>query len=138
MIIMIIGLGTDIVEIARIQKLYEKFGERFLNRLFTENEQAYCAQKSHTQLARYAKRFAAKEACLKALGTGRSQSIKWRDIDVTRTELGQPTLLLSGTCLEIALSRLGPGQILKAHVSLSDTKDLAQATVILEALEGPI
>ncbi len=133
---MIIGLGTDIVEISRIQKLYEKFGERFLNRLFTENEQAYCAQKSPALFARYAKRFAAKEACLKALGTGRSQSIKWRDIDVTRTKLGQPTLILSGKALEIAQSRLAPQQTLRAHLSLSDTKDLAQATVILEAIDG--
>ena len=132
---MIIGLGTDIVEISRIQKLYETFGKRFLSRLFTKNEQAYCAQKKQEEVARYAKRFAAKEACLKALGTGRSQSIKWRDIDVTRTALGQPTLLLSGKCLEIANAHLKPGQILKAHVSLSDTKDLAQATVILEALD---
>lgn len=136
MIIMIIGLGTDIVEISRIQKLYETFGQRFLNRLFTENEQAYCAQKHHALFARYAKRFAAKEACLKALGTGRSQSIKWRDIDVTRTELGQPTLILSGKCLEIAQRRLKPNQTLHTHLSLSDTKDLAQATVILEAIDG--
>lgn len=133
---MIIGLGTDIVDISRIEKLYKRFGTRFLQRLFTENEQAYCAQKPHAMLARYAKRFAAKEACLKALGTGRSQSIKWRNIDVTRTNLGQPTLALSGKCLEIAQSRLGPNQSLKAHVSLSDTKTLAHATVILEAIDG--
>tara|TARA_R110002095_G_scaffold87238_4_gene76006 strand:- start:3735 stop:4142 length:408 start_codon:yes stop_codon:yes gene_type:complete len=132
---MIIGLGTDIVEIARIEKLYHRFGTRFLQRLFTENEQAYCAEKTHAALARYAKRFAAKEACLKALGTGRSHSIKWRDIDVTRTNLGQPTLSLSGKCLDIALKRLEPGYSLKAHVSLSDTKDLAQATVILEGVK---
>lgn len=132
---MIIGLGTDIVEISRIQRLYEKFGERFLNRLFTENEQAYCTQKSHAMFSRYAKRFAAKEACLKALGTGRALSIKWRDINVTRTDLGQPTLVLSGRCLEIASAKLAPNQVLKAHVSLSDTKDLAQATVIIEALD---
>ena len=132
---MIIGLGTDIIEISRIEKLYRRFGERFLQRLFTENEQAYCAKKPHAALARYAKRFAAKEACLKALGTGRSQSIKWRDIDVTRTNLGQPTLALSGKCLDIALKNLRPGQQLKAHVSLSDTKTLAQATVILESID---
>ncbi len=133
---MIIGLGTDIVDISRIEKLYKRFGQRFLQRLFTENEQAYCTQKPHTMLDRYAKRFAAKEACLKALGTGRSQSIKWRDIDVTRTNLGQPTLVLSGKCLKVAQSRLNPNQSLKAHVSLSDTKTLAHATVILEAIDG--
>ncbi len=131
---MIVGLGTDIVEISRIQHLYEKFGERFLTRLFTEKEQAYCAQKPFAEMARYAKRFAAKEACLKALGTGRSQGIKWRDVEVTRTDLGQPTLTLSGKCLEIATARLTPEYILKAHLSLSDTESLAQATVILEAL----
>ena len=134
---MIIGLGTDIVEISRIQQLYEKFGKRFLTRLFTENEQAYCAQKPLAQMARYAKRFAAKEACLKALGTGRSQGIKWRDVEVTRTDLGQPIVKLSGKCLEIAMARLAPGHILKTHLSLSDTQDLAQATVILEALHDP-
>lgn len=133
---MIIGLGTDIVDISRIEKLYKRFGKRFLQRLFTEHEQAYCAQKPHATFARYAKRFAAKEACLKALGTGRSQSIKWRDINVTRTKLGQPTLILSGKCLEIANKRLGTNQILKAHLSLSDTKTLAHATVILEAIDG--
>lgn len=132
---MIIGLGTDIVEISRIEKLLQRFGSRFKKRLFTENEQAYCAQKAPVALARYAKRFAAKEACLKALGTGRNHGIKWRDINVTRTELGQPILELSGKCLEIALKHLGPNQHLKAYVSLSDTKTLAQATVILEAVD---
>lgn len=131
---MIIGLGTDIVEIARLKKVFDSFGERFVQRLFTEVEQSYCAQNPKAQLARYAKRFAAKEACLKALGTGRSHGIKWRDVEVSKTDLGQPTLNLSGKCLEIATARLQPGQRLATHLSLSDTEDLAQATVILEGL----
>jgi holo-[acyl-carrier protein] synthase len=132
---MILGLGTDSVEIQRLSKIYQKFGARFAKRLFTPLEQAYCEQYPPLKIGRYAKRFAAKEACLKALGTGRRGAISWQDIEVSNTTLGQPVLTLTGGALARARSLLSnsTGE-LRIHLSLSDTRDQAQAIVILEEL----
>lgn len=127
---MILGLGTDIVEIERIEKALRTHGHRFINRLFTKAEQDYCDEKPHFRAARYAKRFCAKEAFLKALGTGRSHGITWKDVEVTRDDSGKPSVFITGKALEI-LSKKSTGQI-KTHLSLSDTKEIATATVIIE------
>ena len=132
---MILGMGTDSVEIPRLDTIYQKFGARFAKRLFTPLEQAYCEQSPPLRIGRYAKRFAAKEACLKALGTGRRGALSWRDIEVSNNPLGQPFLTLTGGALAHAQTLLtDPSWKLRIHLSLSDTRDQAHAVVILEGL----
>ncbi len=129
---MILGLGSDIIEIARIERLLERHRERFLNRIFTQYEQEY-AQASVKMAARLAKRFAAKEACAKALGTGIAAGISWKDMEVRNNEQGQPQMLLKGAALS-RLQQLTPeGMQPSLHLSLSDTDQLAQATVLISA-----
>ena len=125
---MIVGVGVDIVEISRIEKALGRQGQRFRARLFTENEIAYC--ESHRMPAQfYAARFAAKEAALKALGTGWSQGIQWVDIEVTRMTSGQPQLIFHGKALERA-TQMG---VVRSWISLSHCDQHAIAQVILEA-----
>lgn len=129
---MIIGLGSDIVEIVRIERLLERHYERFLNRIFTAHEQQYAISTTKTA-ARLAKRFAAKEACVKALGTGISAGITWKDIEVQNNQQGQPQIILSGKALA-RLEELTPENMRPSiHLSLSDTDQLAQATVVISA-----
>ena len=118
---MIVGVGTDIVSIARVGRLMQTFGDAFLNRVFTPEEQRPQASPAH-----YAKRFAAKEALLKALGTGLRAGMSWQDISVTKTALNQPLLQVSGGVAK-ALPR--GAQI---HVSLSDDAGMAMAFVVVE------
>lgn len=132
---MILGIGTDIVDIKRFETSIQKHGDRFLNRIFTPEEQAYCDQRPHFRAARYAKRFAAKEACLKALGTGRAFGIRWQDMEISRDELGKPTLSLRGNALGVLKGKLQIHQDFQLHLSLSDTKNQATAMVILDALD---
>lgn len=124
---MIVGTGIDIAEVPRIADSIERFGDRFLNRIFTEGERRYCDSKAN-RVERYAARFAAKEAAMKALGTGWRHGIRWRDIEVTREPSGKPTLRLSGVAREFA-DRMGV-----RHISLSITHsgNVALAQVILE------
>ena len=122
----IIGHGVDVVQITRIEAMLAEHGERFIQRCFTSDEQAYAEAGNKLRVERYAARFAAKEAVLKALGTGWSQGTSWRDIGVIRTPNGQPGLVLTGRCAELA-SEL---QITQWHISLSHTADLALASVI--------
>jgi holo-[acyl-carrier protein] synthase len=124
---MILGSGIDLVEIDRIHQSVERYGERFLNRIFTAAEQAYCLRKRRAAES-FAARFAAKEAGAKALGTGMSRGVHWLEIEVTREPGGRPTLKFHGRAAEIA-ARMGV-----AHVALSLTHsvDLAMANVILE------
>jgi holo-[acyl-carrier protein] synthase len=124
---MILGLGLDVVEISRVQQTLEKFGPRFLKRVFTEAERAYCDAKPQPVL-HYAARFAAKEAAVKALGTGLSQGISWQHISIENLASGQPVLRLSGAAQEIA-ARLG---VKSSHVSLSHSHTVAAAVVALE------
>ncbi|MCB5176844.1 MULTISPECIES: holo-ACP synthase [Microvirga] len=129
---MILGIGSDLCDIRRIERSLERFGDRFTHRIFTEGERA----RSDRRAARgpsYARRFAAKEACAKALGTGLSHGVFWRDMEVVNLPTGQPTLRLTGGALE-RLRRLTPeGHEAVVHVSLTDDPPLAQAFVIIEA-----
>ncbi len=124
---MIVGTGIDIAEVPRVAAAIERFGERFLRRVFTPGEIAYCDSKAN-RAERYAARFAAKEAALKAIGTGWRQGVSWTDIEVRREPGGRPTISFSGRAAEIA-ARLG---MKRASLSLSHTQDQAIASVILE------
>lgn len=130
---MIIGLGNDLIDIRRIEASIEKYGERFLNRIFTETER----RKSDGRAARaasYAKRFAAKEACSKALGTGIRQGVFWRDMGVVNLPSGRPTMVLTGGALR-ALERMTPeGCEARIDLTITDDFPLAQAIVIIQAL----
>ena len=125
---MIVGTGIDIAEVPRIAESIARFGQRFLNRVFTESEIKYCDSKAN-RAERYAARFAAKEAAMKALGTGWSRGVRWRDIEVRRQPGGRPTLAFHGVAAEFA-ARLGTKNI---ALSLTHTEDQAFAQVILES-----
>jgi holo-[acyl-carrier protein] synthase len=127
---MIVGIGTDLAEVPRIQKSIDRYGDRFLNRVYTETEIAYAKRKANAA-ERFAARFAAKEAGMKALGTGLRNGITWRDFEVINEPSGRPGLRLYGAALEIA-ARMGVRRI---SLSLTHTADLAMAVVILE--DGP-
>lgn len=125
---MIVGTGIDIAEVPRIRLSIERFGERFLQRVFTEGEIRYCDSKAN-RFERYAARFAAKEAGMKALGTGWNFGVRWRDLEVARKPGGRPTLLLHGKAAEFA-AKLGATNI---ALSLTHTPEQAMAQVILES-----
>jgi len=124
---MIVGTGIDVVEIGRIQHAIDRFGQRFLDRVFVDMEQAYCRRKRRSAES-FAARFAAKEAAAKALGTGISCGVNWLEIEVAREPSGKPSLRLHGRAAEIA-QRLG---VARSSLSLTHTSDLAMATVMLE------
>ncbi|MGO9438206.1 MAG: holo-ACP synthase [Terracidiphilus sp.] len=124
---MIVGSGIDLVEIGRIHQSMERFGQRFLDRIFTGAEQAYCLRKRKAAES-LAARFAAKEAGAKALGTGISRGVHWLEIEVVRSPGGKPSLLFHGRAAEIAAT-LGATH---TALSLTHTADLAMASVILE------
>jgi holo-[acyl-carrier protein] synthase len=124
---MIVGSGIDLVEIGRIQQSMERYGERFLDRIYTESEQAYCGRKRNSAES-YAARFAAKEAGSKALGTGINHGVNWREIEVVREPSGRPTLKFHGRAAQIA-SRMG---VTHAALSLTHTAEMAMASVVLE------
>jgi holo-[acyl-carrier protein] synthase len=124
---MIVGTGIDIAEVPRIREVIERHGQRFLQRVFTEGEIQYCESKAN-RVERYAARFAAKEAGMKALGTGWNHGVRWRDIEVARKPGGRPTLLLHGKAAEFA-AKLGTTNI---ALSLTHTAEQAVAQVILE------
>jgi len=125
---MIVGTGIDIAEVPRIAESIKRFGERFLHRVFTEGEIRYCDSKAN-RVERYAARFAAKEAAMKALGTGWSHGVRWRDIEVARQPGGRPTIKFHGKAAECA-ARLSTKNI---ALSLSHTAEQAIAQVILES-----
>jgi holo-[acyl-carrier protein] synthase len=124
---MIVGSGIDLAEIRRIQQSIDRYGSRFLNRVFTAAEQAYCLRKRNSAES-FAARFAAKEAGAKALGTGISQGVSWLEIEVVRERGGRPTLKLYGRAAHFA-ERLGVAHI---ALSITHTVDLAMASVMLE------
>lgn len=130
---MIIGLGNDLCEISRVEKTLERYGERFTQRCFTDIERMKSDRRAQ-RAASYAKRFAAKEACAKALGTGLSFGVYWRDMGVVNLPSGKPTMKLTNGALAI-LERITP-KGMKAHIHLTITDDagMAQAFVIIEAL----
>lgn len=133
---MIIGIGTDLANIERIERTLERFGDRFRNRVFTEQEQRKADSRQQTA-ATYAKRWAAKEACSKALGTGLRMGISWRDMAVQNLQTGQPTMYVTGWAAE-RLKELTPeGHEAVIHVSLTDDHPWAQAYVVISAIPVP-
>src|SRR5690348_877245 len=124
---MIVGTGIDIAEVPRIAESIARFGDRFLRRVFTEGEIRYCHAKAN-RVERFAARFAAKEAAMKALGTGWNHGVRWRDVEVTRQPGGRPTMSFHGRAGEFA-AKLG---VRNAALSISHTEEQAIAQVILE------
>jgi holo-[acyl-carrier protein] synthase len=129
----IIGLGSDLSDIRRVQKSLDRFGDRFIERCFTDIERARSERKAD-RAASYAKRFAAKEACAKALGTGIRNGVFWRDMGVVNRPSGQPTLALTGGALERLQAMTPAGHTTVIHLTLTDDHPYAQAFVIIEAL----
>ena len=130
---MIVGLGSDLCNIERIQNSLDRFGERFENRVFTEKERAKARRRPFTIAGTYAKRFAAKEAFSKAVGTGFRQGVFMKDIGVTNMPSGAPTLSLSNGAAK-ALAKITPaGHVARVHLTLTDDHPWAQAFVIIEA-----
>jgi holo-[acyl-carrier protein] synthase len=127
----IVGLGIDLVECARIENSIERFGERFLKRVFTEGEIAY-SQSMKFPARHFAARFAAKEALSKAFGTGIGKAMGWRDLDVQKKESGEPFVVLSGGAKQMA-ETLG---VARVWISLSHTEASGMATIILEGRDG--
>ncbi len=130
---MIIGLGSDLIDIRRIQKSLDRFGDRFTNRVFTPIEQAK-SDRRRERAASYAKRFAAKEACSKALGTGLSNGVFWRDMGVVNLPSGKPTFALTGGAERRLQTMVPEGMQAHIHLTITDDYPLAQAFVIIEAI----
>ncbi|MBB6466825.1 holo-ACP synthase [Aminobacter carboxidus] len=130
---MILGIGSDLVDIRRIEKSIVRHGERFIQRIFTEVEQER-AEGRRGRIASYAKRFAAKEACSKALGCGISEGVFWRDMGVINLPGGRPTMELSGGAAKRLATMLPEGHRAVVHLTITDDFPLAQAFVIIEAL----
>jgi holo-[acyl-carrier protein] synthase len=135
---MILGLGSDMTDVRRIAKVIERHGERFLDRIFTETERSR-AERRRNRIETYAKRFAAKEACAKALGTGIRQGVWWRDMGVVNLPSGRPTMRLTGGALRRLQAITPPGYEARIDLTISDEGPLAQAFIIIsaEAAAGP-
>src|SRR5712671_3079522 len=131
---MILGVGSDLIDIRRIEQAIERFGDRFLDRIFTEIERRRCDRRGLTRGASYARRFAAKEAAAKALGTGFRRGVFWRDLGVVNLPSGQPGLHLTGGALERLRAITPPGCEVTIDVSLTDEGPTAQAIVIISAV----
>jgi holo-[acyl-carrier protein] synthase len=130
---MILGIGNDLIDIRRIEHTLQRYGERFLDRVFTKVERQK-SDRRNQRAASYAKRFAAKEACAKALGTGLSQGVYWRDMGVVNLPSGQPTMKLTGGALERLKQMTPPGMTAIIHLTLTDDQPLAQAIVLISAV----
>ncbi len=130
---MILGIGSDIIDIRRIERTLERFGERFIERVFTETERRKSDGRAN-RAASYAKRFAAKEACSKALGTGFRDGVFWRDMGVINLCSGKPTMKLTGGALERLAAITPEGMRAQIDISLTDDVPQAQAIVIISAL----
>jgi holo-[acyl-carrier protein] synthase len=130
---MIVGIGSDLIDIRRVEKSLERHGERFIHRIYTDVERARSEGRA-ARAASYAKRFAAKEACAKALGTGIAQGVFWRDMGVVNQASGQPTMALTGGAAKRLAALLPPGHAAAIHLTITDDYPLAQAFVIIEAL----
>ncbi|WP_439813868.1 holo-ACP synthase [Zavarzinia sp. CC-PAN008] len=133
---MIIGIGNDLIDIRRIEKTIERFGQRFIDRVYTPVEQAK-AERRRNRVETYAKRFAAKEACAKALGTGLAQGVFWRDMGVVNLPGGKPTMALTGAA-QARLQALTPaGHEARIELTITDEYPIAQAIVIIQAVPKP-
>ena len=129
---MILGLGNDLIDIRRIEKNIEKYGDRFLNYIYTKVEQEKC-NRQHLKAPCYAKRFAAKEACAKALGTGIAKGVFWTDMSVVNLTSGKPTIELTGRTAELLQKSIPEGHEVQVDLSLTDDYPMAQAIVIISA-----
>ncbi len=130
---MIIGIGSDMIDIRRIEKTIERYGDRFLDRIFTDSER----RKSDARMARaasYAKRFAAKEACAKALGTGLRQGVFWRDMGVVNLASGQPSMTLTGGAAEWLRKLVPANHNAQIHITITDDFPIAHAFVMISAV----
>ena len=132
---MILGLGSDLIDIRRIEKTLERYGERFIDRVFTDIEQKKSEGRKQ-RAASYAKRFAAKEACSKALGTGIRAGVYWRDMGVVNMRSGKPTMALTGGAGEWLKRITPPGHKPIIHLTITDDFPMAMAVVIIEAVAG--
>ena len=130
---MILGIGSDIIDIRRVQRTLERFGERFVERVFTETERRKSDGRVN-RAASYAKRFAAKEACAKALGTGFSAGVFWRNLGVVNLPSGKPTMKLTGGALARLVQITPPGMQAQIDLTLTDDNPQAQAIVIISAI----
>ena len=130
---MIIGLGSDLIDIRRMEKTLERFGQRFIDRVFTDVEQAKSERRAE-RVASYAKRFAAKEACAKALGTGLKHGVFWRDMGVVNLPTGQPTIRLTGGAAKRLEAITPKGTEAQIALTITDEYPLAQAVVIISAV----
>ncbi|MCW8916762.1 MAG: holo-ACP synthase [Magnetovibrio sp.] len=132
---MILGVGTDLCDIRRVEQTLSRFGERFIERLYTEEEQAKAEKRGEASRAnRYAMFFAAKEACAKALGTGFRENVFWKDLKVSNLPTGQPIMTLSNGALERLQSLTPDGYEPKINISLTDEYPMAHAMVIISAI----
>ena len=130
---MIIGIGSDLIDIRRVEQSIARYGDRFIQRLFTPLEQKKASGRANA-VPTYAKRFAAKEACSKALGTGLRNGVFFKDMGVVNLPSGQPTMELTGGALQRLLALTPKGKIARIHLSITDERDWAQAFVIIEAI----
>ena len=130
---MIIGIGTDLLDIRRLERTLERFGGRFVARIYTDVEQARAARRSRPA-SMYAMCYAAKEACSKALGTGFRAGVFWRDLGVVHLPSGKPTMALTGGALRRLQALTPPGMVAKVDVSLTDEYPMAQAMVVISAV----
>ena len=129
---MILGVGSDLVDIRRIEKTLARFGDRFVDRVFTPEERRR-AERRANRAATYAKRYAAKEACAKALGTGFRAGVFWRDLGVVNLPSGRPTLVLTGGALKRLETLTPPGMRARIDLTITDEHPIAQALVIISA-----
>jgi holo-[acyl-carrier protein] synthase len=134
---MILGLGHDIIDIRRVERTIERYGDRFLSRVFTDIERRKSDGRAG-RAASYAKRFAAKEACAKALGTGFRQGVFWRDMGVVNLPSGRPTLELTGGALQALVDLTPEGHAVRIDLTITDDFPMAQAIVIISAFRGPM
>ncbi|MCS6891687.1 MAG: holo-ACP synthase [Rhodovarius sp.] len=131
---MILGIGSDVVDIRRVAEVLERHGERFLRRIFTEEERRRADRRSGAvRIATYAKRFAAKEAAAKALGTGFRQGVYWRDLGVVNLPSGQPTLAMTGGAAARLAAITPPGMLAEVALTMTDEYPYAQAVVVISA-----
>jgi holo-[acyl-carrier protein] synthase len=130
---MIVGIGTDLTDIRRVARTLERWGDRFVQRCFTEVEQAK-SDRRRQRAASYAKRWAAKEACSKALGTGLRMGVNWREMGVVNLRSGQPTMQLTGGAAERLRTLIPHGMEARIHVTITDDDPYAQAIVVIEAV----
>jgi len=128
----VLGLGSDLIDIRRIEKTIARFGDRFLQRIFTETERRKCDRRAN-RAASYARRYAAKEAAAKALGTGFRRGVFWRDLGVVNLPGGQPSMLLTGGALKRLEAITPPGMAARLSLTITDEPPLAQAVVIITA-----